>query len=770
MEQEQVSAPVVHGEHKAIPERGINLVTSIKYNVKTDNGKHYYPYYNESGELIAYKERTVATKEFRYLGKSKGATLFGQNLFHSGGKYVTILEGECFHPDTEVFTRQGWVTLKEWDGQEVMTGAGVFEMPLAKVEKPFEGSLVSYSSGSFKALLTPNHNMVRISPKDGSWVKRPANADVRHMSVPRVVNFDSNADDLDARLQVMLSADFTFRKEGDIYGALKKQRKVDRATALLDAKGVRYSKNLDCRGYTSFFIHRGHGLNVSKLFSYERDLNSAKTIIEEMVLWDGNKVNNRNQVEFSSKELHNATFIQACAHLCGYVSTIMRRSNQFGSWYKVSVLYGKQSSGTQQGYTEVPYEGLVNCLTVPSGTLMVRWKESVSISGNCDALAAYQMTGSQWSVVSIRNGAKGALKDCKEQYEWLNSFENVVICFDGDAPGREAAKEVAELFGQKAKIFQHLDGHKDACDYLKAGDTKEFINGWWRAKPYVPDGIVNAADLWEDVVTPEKPAEAFYPFKGLNKLLYGLRPAELITVTAGSGLGKSQFLREILVHILKTTEWKVGGMFLEESVRKTARSIMSIHANKMLHLPDTPVTDEELREAFNGTIGSGRVYLFDHFGSSDVDNIANRIRYMAKALDCKVVFLDHLSIIVSGQDLGGDERKAIDNMMTKLRTLVQELEITLICVSHLRRPQGNAGHEDGGSVSLSQLRGSGAIAQLSDAVITLERNSMAENEEERHTTKVAVAKNRFNGFSGPACLLKFDKHTGRMIEIEEEVL
>ena len=389
--------------------------------------------------------------------------------------------------------------------------------------------------------------------------------------------------------------------------------------------------------------------------------------------------------------------------------------------------------------------------------------------GELDALAAFQMQGSLYPTVSIRNGAQAALKDCKAQYEWLNSFDSVVICFDADEPGKKAAKEVAELFGNKAKIVQHKSGYKDACDYLVAGAGKDFINEWWKATPYVPDGIINAADLWEEISKPEPVAEAQYPWQGLNKLLYGIRPAELITVTAGSGLGKSQFLREILYHLLKTTGWNIGGLFLEESTRKTARSIMSLHANKLLHLPDTPTTEQELKDAFDATLGSNRIYLFDHFGSSDVDNISNRIRYMAKACDCRVIFLDHISIVVSGQDLG-DERKAIDNMMTKLRTLVQELNITLICVSHLRRPQGNQGHEDGGSVSLSQLRGSGAIAQLSDAVITLERNSMAENENERHLTKIAVAKNRYNGETGPACKLQYNGHTGRMVEVMEEAL
>ena len=157
------------------------------------------------------------------------------------------------------------------------------------------------------------------------------------------------------------------------------------------------------------------------------------------------------------------------------------------------------------------------------------------------------------------------------------------------------------------------------------------------------------------------------------------------------------------------------------------------------------------------------MFLFDHFGSLAIDNVLNRIRYMARACDCRVIFLDHISLVVSGMD-NNDERKSIDLLMTKLRTLVQETGITLICVSHLKRPSSDKGHEDGSAVSLSQLRGSGAIAQLSDAVITLERNSMSADISERHKTTVAVAKNRFSGQTGIACKLIYDNDTGRMIE------
>jgi hypothetical protein len=67
------------------------------------------------------------------------------------------------------------------------------------------------------------------------------------------------------------------------------------------------------------------------------------------------------------------------------------------------------------------------------------------VEGEYDALAAFQLSGSQYPVVSIRNGASGALKDCKASYEWLDSFETIVICFDADEVGQKAAVEVANL-------------------------------------------------------------------------------------------------------------------------------------------------------------------------------------------------------------------------------------------------------------------------------------------------------------------------------------
>lgn len=385
--------------------------------------------------------------------------------------------------------------------------------------------------------------------------------------------------------------------------------------------------------------------------------------------------------------------------------------------------------------------------------------------GEIDALSAFQMTGSRWPCVSIRSGAQGALKDCKAAYEWLDKFDNIVISFDDDEPGRKAANDVANLFAGKAKVMRHRKGHKDANDYLVNGDSKEFTDAFWSAELYTSDGIVNTSVLWELVSSPVESAPVDYPWDGLNKLTYGIRPAELVVLSAGSGLGKSQVLREIAYHILRKTEDNIGMLFLEENVRKTMLGLMSISANKLLHIPTTEVNPEEKKQAFDDTHGTGRIYAFDHFGSLEVDNVIGKVREMAKARSCKYIFLDHITMVVSAQT-NGDERKALDEVMTKLRMLVQETGVSLFAVSHLKRPDGK-GHEEGAATSLAQLRGSGAIGQLSDLVIGLERNGQAEDIQERNTTKVRVLKSRFCGITGPACKLLYSHDTGRLSEMTE---
>lgn len=134
---------------------------------------------------------------------------------------------------------------------------------------------------------------------------------------------------------------------------------------------------------------------------------------------------------------------------------------------------------------------------------------------------------------------------------------------------------------------------------------------------------------------------------------------------------------------------------------------------------------------------------------------------MNKALGCKWIFLDHVSIVVSGQD--GDERKMIDILMTKLRSLVEETQVGMLLVSHLKRPEGR-GFEEGREITLGHLRGSAGLGQLSDMVIGIERNQ--QDQDTKNVSTVRILKNRFSGETGVACSLTYNLSTSRMLETE----
>jgi len=388
------------------------------------------------------------------------------------------------------------------------------------------------------------------------------------------------------------------------------------------------------------------------------------------------------------------------------------------------------------------------------------------VEGEIDAMSVYEMLGSKWAVVSIKNGVQSAVQNCKQHLEYLNSFENVVVCFDTDKPGVEASQKVAQLFEpNKCKIVR-LD-YKDPNEYLKMGKAKDFVQDWWSAESYTPAGIVNLAKLGDELYEEEYCETIPYPWSAMNEKTYGMRTGELVTFTSGAGMGKSSIMRELMHHILKNSNDNIGILALEESTKNTAFNIMSVEANQRLYIKEirNQFAREQLNKWQKETIGSGRFFAFDHFGSIGNDEILSRVRYMAKSLDCKWIFLDHLSILVSGQD-DGDERKSIDVLMTKLRSLVEETGVGLLLVSHLRRPSGDLGHENGKEVTLSHLRGSASIAHLSDSVIALERNQQSDDEVIACTTTIRILKNRYTGETGVCSYLHYDKKSGRMSQID----
>ena len=394
-------------------------------------------------------------------------------------------------------------------------------------------------------------------------------------------------------------------------------------------------------------------------------------------------------------------------------------------------------------------------------------KMIIITEGELDALSVSKINSNKFPVVSIKSGAAGAKKDIQKELEFLESYESVIILFDQDEHGQKAAVECAKLFSpNKAKICTLP--LKDANDMLLAGKTKELTDCIWSSKAYRPDGIVLGSDLWSEIQKEDKFVTVPYPFESLNIKTHGLRKGELVTITAGSGVGKSSFCRHVALQLLKH-DYTVGYIALEETMKHSALGIMGVELKKPLHLTREGISEEQLHKTFNDTVGSGKFYLYNHFGSTIADNLLAKIRYMAKACNVDYVILDHLHMALSalGDSNTTDERKLIDYFVSKLRTLVEETGIGLILVSHLSRAKdGNKGYEDGLQVSMNSLRGSASIAQLSNMVLSISRDLQADN----NLAQVNVLKNRFSGETGKACDLHYDLETGCLTEVQGETL
>lgn len=386
-------------------------------------------------------------------------------------------------------------------------------------------------------------------------------------------------------------------------------------------------------------------------------------------------------------------------------------------------------------------------------------KMVVVTEGEIDCLSVAQQWGCKYPVVSVPNGAQAARKAIAQNSDWLERFERVVLLFDNDEVGIAAAKEAATVL-TPGKAYIARTPLKDANEMLKAGRGAELIDIVWGAKVFRPDGILNGAELWEVLKTAPTPGLSL-PYPKLQDMTAGIRKGELWLFTAGSGVGKSTMVNEIGYHLFKAHDQTVGVIALEESVKRAAERYVSMELNKPVHLTREGVSEEDLQEAFSRVLGSGKFWFYDHFGSSEVDNILAKIRYMIVGLGVDFLILDHISIVVSGlEETEESERKTIDRLMTNLRKLVQETGAGILAVVHLKRPDKGKGYNEGRPVSLVDLRGSAALEQLSDVVIALERDQQGDAP---NVSQVRVLKNRPVGLTGLADTLLYNPKYGRLL-------
>src|SRR5690606_28390104 len=247
-----------------------------------------------------------------------------------------------------------------------------------------------------------------------------------------------------------------------------------------------------------------------------------------------------------------------------------------------------------------------------------------------------------------------------------------------------------------------------------------------------------------------------YPFERLQAMTYGVRTGELVLMTAQEGSGKPEICRALEYHFRKTTDENIGIVHLEEGKARTVKGLVGYELKRPIHLPDFAIPKDEIKKTFRAlTKKDERVHVYSHFGSDDPDVILSTIRFLAGSCNCKRIFLDHITMVVSGL-AGDDERRALDYISTRLAMMTEELDFTLFLISHV--------NDEG------QTRGSRNISKVADLRVDLSRDIEAADETIRNTTKLTVSKNRFAGKTGPGGQLYFNPETYVLTEVDPDGL
>ena len=389
-------------------------------------------------------------------------------------------------------------------------------------------------------------------------------------------------------------------------------------------------------------------------------------------------------------------------------------------------------------------------------------KTLVITEGELDAMAVAQANldhyDRHYSVVSLPSAS--GVRALVDQLDWIRKYPEVVLMLDQDEAGQKATAECAKAIGiGKVKVAKLKE--KDASDeYVKHGKDA-IMRAIWDAQTYSPAGIISGTKIWDEFVKRKNTVSHPYPdcMTGVNDKVKGMRMGEIVLFTSGTGSGKSTLIKECILHLLNTTDEKIGLVSLEESPGDTAEKLIQMQIRKNMSI--YPVDEDEQRKAFDEVFGDERLVLLDHQGSVSDGGLLDKMHSLA-AMGCKYIILDHLTIAVSEGADGLTGNEAIDKVMSDLLKMCKQYDIWMGVISHLRKSAGGASFEEGKIAALDDMKGSGSIKQIAFDVIAFARNLTAEMEAERNIMEMSVLKSRYTGLTGPAGKARYDHETCRL--------
>jgi len=396
----------------------------------------------------------------------------------------------------------------------------------------------------------------------------------------------------------------------------------------------------------------------------------------------------------------------------------------------------------------------------------------VIVEGEEDTASAYQMLEGKIPVVGLPSAgiSKHLLKNC---HDYLDSFDHIVLCMENDPAGAKAAEKIYKAFPSKTYRVL-LTKHKDANEFLQAGDGDDFKFAFWNTKTkFTPSGVFNSPAEFKDIIKGDT-GYAMVPtgIKDFDDSVGGIAQGAFTVIQAPEGVGKTELMRKLEYTLL--SEYPTipfATMHLEETKKRGLLGIASYHLKKNVTIQDSEfqpdekgnlaqvflpsyrgTPEEEVLEAIEEMTADGNFYQFGVDTDADASFILDRVRYFAEVCDCKYIMFEPIQDLAYSLDAKDGVEPILRDMSSQLARMSAELNVGIITIAHE--------NDDG------QVRDSRMISKRAHVVVKLSRDKMSTDEDVKNTTTLTVVKNRPTSYTGYAGQVIFDPETFTLEEVD----
>lgn len=232
-------------------------------------------------------------------------------------------------------------------------------------------------------------------------------------------------------------------------------------------------------------------------------------------------------------------------------------------------------------------------------------------------------------------------------------------------------------------------------------------------------------------------------FSGLDKVLVGMGPGDLILVGARPGMGKTSFTMNIATKVAHLSKKAVCVFSLEMSAEQLVSRMLSSEAlvdSYAIRSGNLSGEDWEKLARASSMLSECEILIDDTAGISATGMRAK----LRRVKNLGLIVIDYLQLMQSDNTKKNDSRvNDVADISRNLKLMAKDLKVPVICCAQLSRgPESRTDKRP----MLSDLRDSGAIEQDADVVMFLYRNeyynTADKNEEIQNTAEVIVAKNR----------------------------